>query len=79
MNLALLWARLKIYVILIGVALASIAGAYFYGKHEQRLETKSEQAQERVKTITKAREIENNVQDLPESDLDHRLDKWMRD
>jgi hypothetical protein len=77
--LVALWGKIQLYV-LVGLAgVALVVGAYFYGKHEQRLETKAEQAEQRVKDINRAREIENEVPKLSDPDLDRRLDKFMRD
>jgi Flp pilus assembly protein TadB len=74
-----LWHSFQLYIILALAGVALITGAYFYGKQEQRAETRAEQAEQRAKDIQKARKIENEIRELPDTDLDRKLDRWMRD
>lgn len=74
-----LWHSFQLYIILALAGVALITGAYFYGKHEQKVETRAEQAEQRAKDIQKARKIENEIRELPDTDLDRKLDRWMRD
>lgn len=77
--LVTLWGKFQLYIFVGLAGVALVAGAYFYGKHEQRVETKAEQAEQRVKDIGKARKIENEIRELPDADLDRKLSRWMRD
>lgn len=69
-----IWSRVTGYAIAIGASLAILFAAYSKGKQDAA----SKRAERRLKSISKAREIENEVDRLGGDALDRELDRWMR-
>lgn len=69
-----IWSRVTGYAIAIGATLAILFAAYSKGKQDAA----SKRAEQRLKSISKAREIENEVDRLGDDALDRELDRWMR-
>lgn len=63
-------------LIALGLALGAV---YLKGRSDESTSYKAKEAQQTVKDIKKARNIENETQKLSPSDIDRGLDKWMRD
>ncbi len=76
---AVLWSRISRYLAMAGVALAIIAGAFFYGRSDGKADAEAEQARNNAKAIKKARGVEDEVQGMGSADIDSALAKWMRD
>jgi len=72
---AAIWSRITGWLAPVGMALAIVAGAFFYG----RSSGKAEQAKANAKAIKKARGVEDDVQNMGGSDVDRALGKWLRD
>lgn len=72
--LASIWTRITGYAVAIGATLAILFAAYSKGKSDAA----SKRAERRLKSIKKAREIENEVDRLGDDAVDRELDRWMR-
>lgn len=76
--LSALWtaltSRIGRYLAAIGAALAILFAAYSKGKQDAA----SKRAEQRLKSIKKAREVENEVDRLGDDAVDRELDRWMR-
>lgn len=72
--LASIWSRVTGYAIAIGAALAILFAAYRKGGSDAA----AKRAEQRLKSIKKAREVENEVDRLGGDAVDRELDRWMR-
>lgn len=77
--LSALWLKAQSYLAMAGVALAIIAGAFFYGRSDGKADAEAEQARNNAKAIKKARGVEDEVQGMGSAGVDSALAKWMRD
>lgn len=77
--LATLWAKIQSYAAGIGVALAVIAGVFFYGRSDGKTAARQEQEKANAKAVKKARGVEDDVQKMGGDSVSRDLDKWMRD
>lgn len=77
--LSALWLKAQSWLAAAGVALAVIAGAFFYGRSAGRQGAEAEQARNNAKAIKKARGVEDEIQGMGDADIDRRLGEWMRD
>jgi hypothetical protein len=75
----LLWAKIQSYAAGIGVALAVIAGVFFYGRSDGKTAARQEQEKANAKAVKKARGVEDDVQKMGGDTVSRDLDKWMRD
>jgi len=71
---ATLTSRIGRYVAAIGAVLAILFAAYRKGGKDNQ----AKRAEQRLKSISKAREVENEVDRLGSDALDRELDRWMR-
>lgn len=76
---AAIWSRITGWLAPVGVALAIVAGAFFYGRSSGKADAKAEQAKANAKAIKQARGVEDEVQALGASRVDDALSKWLRD
>ena len=77
--LATLWAKIQSYAAGIGVALAVIAGVFFYGRSDGKTAARQEQEKANAKAVKKARGVEDDVQKMGGDSVSGDLAKWMRD
>lgn len=77
--LATLWAKIQSYAAGLGVALAVIAGVFFYGRKDGQTAARQEQEKANAKAVKKARGVEDDVQKMGGDSVDSELAKWMRD
>ena len=73
-----LLARFKMYLWLIGAALAAIVTVYFRGKADGRHDLEYEIKDKRLDNLMKAKEIEDEVEALDDTGLAERASKWVR-
>lgn len=74
-----IWSRFTGWLAPVGMALAIVAGAFFYGRSCGKADAKAEQAKANAKAIKKARAVEDDVQNMGGGDVDRSLGKWLRD
>lgn len=74
-----IWSRIASWLAPIGVALAIVAGAFFYGRSSGKADANAEQAKANAKAIKQARGVEDEVQNMGGGDVDRALGKWLRD
>lgn len=74
-----IWSRITGWLAPVGMALAIIAGAFFYGRSSGKADAKAEQAKVNAKAIKQARAVEDGIQNMGVSDVDRALGKWLRD
>ena len=74
-----LLARFKMYLWLIGAALAAIVTVYFRGKADGRHDLEYEIKDKRLDNLMKAKEIEDEVEALDDTGLAERASKWVRE
>ncbi|RDL51788.1 hypothetical protein BLJAPNOD_02929 [Ensifer sp. M14] len=77
--LAAIWSRITGWLAPAGVALAIVAGAFFYGRSNGKAEAKAEQAKANAKAIKQARGVEDAIQNMGGDRVDDALSKWLRD
>lgn len=77
--LSSLWSRFQGWLIAAGAAVALLVGAYLKGRSDSKAINKTKTLEDRVKSVEKAKEVENEVRKMSPSDIDRRLDKYMRD
>lgn len=73
--LSLLWGKINKYVIAVGAALGILLGAYLKGQSDQ----KNKQKNKELDTLREGNKIDEKVRDMPLSELDRNLKRWMRD
>lgn len=56
-----------------------IAVAFFYGLFKGKSIEQQKQAQEAKEAVEQREKVDEEIKNLPEPDVDKRLDKWMRD
>lgn len=74
-----IWSRTTGWLAPVGMALAIVAGAFFYGRSSGKADAKAEQAKANAKAIKQARGVEDEVQNMGGGDVDRALGKWLRD
>ncbi|WP_348646782.1 hypothetical protein [Ensifer sp. ENS08] len=74
-----IWSRITGWLAPVGMALAIVAGAFFYGRSSGKDDAKAEQAKANAKAIKQARGVEDEVQNMGGDDVDRALSKWLRD
>lgn len=74
-----IWSRITGWLAPVGVALAIVAGAFFYGRSSGKADANAEQAKANAKAIKQARAVEDGIQNMGGSDIDRALGKWLRD
>lgn len=67
--------KIKNLLISFGVAVGVILTAYLRGKSDQK---DSEKIKD-LESIKRGSEIDKKVRDMPKSDIDRNIDRWMRD
>jgi len=60
-------------------ALIGAAALFFKGRSAGINSERAKQDRQRIESMQKAKEIENEVQDLGSNDLDSEYRKWLRD
>ena len=74
-----MWSRITGWLAPVGVALAIVAGAFFYGRSIGKADAKAEQAKANAKAIKRARGVEDDIGKMGGGDIDRELAKWLRD
>ncbi|RAS16103.1 hypothetical protein [Ensifer adhaerens] len=77
--LAAAWSRITGWLAPVGMALAIVAGAFFYGRSSGKADAKAEQAKANAKAIKQARGVEDEINEMGGGDVDRALGKWLRD
>lgn len=77
--LATLWAKIQSYAAGIGMALAVIAGVFFYGRSDGKSAAEAQQQKDNAKAVKSAKGVEDDVQKMGSDSIDRELNKWMRD
>lgn len=72
-------SKLKTWFAALGVALLFILSAYNVGRVKGSSAEKDKAKIANAKSVSKAREIEHEIENLSGDDIDRRLSKWMRD
>lgn len=74
-----MFARLKEWAAMAGVALTFIVGAFLYGWTRGKADASAGQATDALKASRRAREIEDEVGKMGPDDIKRDLSRWMRD
>lgn len=74
-----LWTKFKGWIVAGASALALLVGIYLKGRSDQSQINKTKNLEDKVKTIDKARKVEDEVRKMSPSDVDSGLDRFMRD
>ena len=77
--LTAIWSRISSWLAPVSVALAIVAGAFFYGRSSGKADAKAEQAKANAKAIKQARGVEDAINEMGGGDVDRALGKWLRD
>jgi hypothetical protein len=70
--------RLKLYAALVGLFVTTLLATWFGGRMTGAANTKTKQAEGRVKAMKQAEEIENEIEALDVDALKRRSTKWVR-
>lgn len=74
-----LLTKLKGWLAAAGVALAIVAGAFLYGRADGKRSAEAEVERAEADARNRARKVENEIDTLGDSDVQRRLNRWMRD
>lgn len=74
-----LWGRIQLWVFAAIMFLVVLVVAFFKGRSSGKEVVIAQQKQDRADAIVERKETDAKVDALPASDVDTRLDKWMRD
>lgn len=74
-----LWSKVWGYVVAGGAVLALLAGIYLKGREDAKASIETKQVKKDLSDLKEANKIDETVRSLPESDVDAKLSKWMRD
>ena len=71
--------RVALWAALILILLSALRIATRLGRHAAEAEFAIRAAEARIRALRKSREVRHEIETLPESERDRRLDRWMRD
>ena len=74
----LILAKLKGYLIAIGVFAVAVLGVFLKGKQAARDEIQAKETQETLKTVKRADEIRDTVKSASDTDIDNELSEFTR-
>lgn len=77
--LTMLWNKFQGWILGAGAVAGLLLGVYLKGRNDQSDATTSKENKKRIKDLKTSKEIEDNVSKMPRSDLDRKLDRWLRD
>jgi len=77
--LAMLWNKFQGWILGMGAVAGLLLGVYLKGRNDQSESTSAKENKKRIKDLETSKEIEDEVTKMPKSDLDRKLDRWMRD
>jgi hypothetical protein len=73
-----LFARIKMYLWLIGAALFAIVTVYFRGKADGRDDLEYEIKDKRLEDLKAAKEVEDEIEIMDDVELATRASRWVR-
>ena len=79
MMLYILWDKFKGWVISAAALVALFVTVYLKGRSDQKETNQNKVFKERLESVTKAREVSDEVRKMSPSDVDRGLDRFMRD
>lgn len=74
-----LTSKIGKYVAAVGAALALLAGVYLKGRSDSKQSIQEAEARQLAEDTAKAKEINEKVSGMSDSELDVNLNRWMRD
>lgn len=77
--LTILWNKFQGWILGMGAIAGLLLGVYLKGRNDQSDATASKENKKRIEDLKTSKEIEDNVSKMPKSDLDRKLDRWLRD
>ena len=72
-------ARVALWSALILIVLSALRIATRQGRHAAEAEFAIRAAEARIRALRISREVRHELETLPETERDRRLDRWMRD
>ena len=73
-----IFARIKLYLWLVGAALLAVVTVYFRGKSDGRHDLEYEIKDKRIEDMLQAKEIEDEIEGLDNEQLTNRASRWVR-
>jgi len=73
-----LFAKLKIYAALIGAALVAVVTVYYRGRADGRDTLEYEIKDDRLDKLLKAKELQDELQEMDDDDIAARASSWVR-
>lgn len=70
--------RIIQYIVVTVSVLSVLAYSYFRGKSDSKNEIEATHNKKKLEDIKVSKKVENEVEKVPNSDLDSRLSRWMR-
>jgi len=77
--LALIWAKVGRMVMAAGAFLAAVLAIVVGSRQAGRTAARTEQVERQLDDVNKVRKVQHEIRRVRNTDLDKRLDKWMRD
>lgn len=74
-----LWAKIKGWAALVGVALLALGVAFLKGRSEGKQIMEAEQDKRRLESVKQRKEIDDEVAGMDATAVDGELAKWLRD
>lgn len=74
-----LWTKFAGYITAAGAILAVVGGIYFKGRSDAASRAAQAKAEQRLKSMTKARKVDDEIDRLGDDAVSGRLNEWMRD
>ena len=74
-----IWALLPRPVKVALAAVGAVSVAYIAGRNRGSKDERDQRAKKDARAVQTRKETDDEVRNLPDADVDRRLDKWMRD
>jgi len=74
-----IWNKVQGWVIAASAVVALLVGVYLKGRSDAKAVNKTKTLEDRIESVTKAKEVENEVRKMSPTDIDKSLDRFMRD
>ncbi len=73
-----IFAKLKLYAALVASTVLAVVLVYYRGRSDKKTEMEYQLKDERLKNILRAKEVQDEVQELSDDTISDRASKWVR-
>jgi hypothetical protein len=71
-------SRLKLWLAAIIAAIAAVGAVYAKGRADAKARAKADEQARKIKTMETAREVQDDIAQMPDADVRRDLRKWVR-